>query len=233
MAAWWSYVPSDFQLFSARTYARLIEAHDRALWPAQWFMLGCGAVALIALLWRRRGAAQLLAALCALWCITVAWDFMLRHYAAIHWGAPFGAVGFAAQALLLAVAARRDTFAPQPTPVAWAAAVLLLAAALAGMPLLAPLGGLSWWRAEVVGLMPAPTLLAILAVVPLATPVTRCVLLPLPLAGCGLEALTLAALDAPTWPVPPLAALVCIVASVAAGRRHHAPRRPHEALSRA
>ncbi|WP_157272079.1 hypothetical protein [Azohydromonas aeria] len=232
MPEWWSYVPADFQLFSVRVFARLVEAHNRALWPAQWLMLGCGAVALAALLLRRRGAPRLLAALAALWCITLAWDFLLLRYAQIHWGAPHMAVGFAAQALLLAEVARRDAFAPAPTPVARAAALVLLAAALIGLPLWAPLSGLPWWRAEVVGLMPAPTLLALLAVVPLATPAARALLLPLPLAGCALEALTQASLEQPAWPLLPLAALGCIAAIAAPRRGARAPAR-RGAVSRA
>ena len=34
MSEWWSYSPSDFLLFSARTYYRLFEIHNAALWPA-------------------------------------------------------------------------------------------------------------------------------------------------------------------------------------------------------
>ena len=231
MAEWWTYVPADVQLFSARTYARLVEAHNRALWPAQWLMLGCGAVALVALLRRVGDAARLLAALCALWCLTVAWDFLVLRYARIHWAAPEMALGFALQALVLALLARRDAF--ERAPEAWgrATAVVLLLLALAGLPLLAPaLSGAPWWRAEVVGLMPAPTVLAMLALVPL-TPagLGRWLLLPLPLAWCVVEAVTLAALGSPAWPLLPLAALLSLVAG--ARRRGHrvagAPRPAH------
>jgi hypothetical protein len=210
MVEWWTYVPADFQLFSARTYARLVEAHNQALWPAQALMSACGAVALLGLLGRRCGAARLLAGLAALWCITVAWDFLMLRYVQIHWGAPVMAVGFAAQALVLAVLARRDAFAAQPRPCERAVAALLLALALVGLPLLAPLAGASWWRAEVVGLMPAPTVLAILALAPLGAAGTRRWLLPLPLAWCVVESLMLVALQAPQWPLLPLAGLLSL-----------------------
>jgi hypothetical protein len=218
MVEWWTYVPADFQLFSARTYARLVEAHNRALWPAQWLMLACGAAALLALLRRVGGAARLLAALSALWCLTVAWDFLVRRYAQIHWAAPEMALGFALQALLLALLARRDALERAPGARARAVAAGLLLLALAGMPLLAPLSGASWWRAEVVGLMPAPTVLAMLALAPLTRPgLRRALLLALPLAWCVVEAVTQAALGAPAWPLLPLAALLSLLAG--AGRR--------------
>ena len=228
MAEWWLYVPADLQLFSARTYARLVEAHNRALWPAQWLMLGCGAVALAALLRRMGGAARLLAGLCALWCLTVAWDFLVRRYAQIHWAAPEMALGFALQALLLAVLARRDAFETAPEARARAVAAGLLLLALGGLPLLAPLSDMPWWRAEVVGLMPAPTVLAVLALVPL-TPRgrRRWLLLPLPLAWCVVEAVTLAALGSPAWPLLPLAALLSLVGG--AGRRRRAAVAPQPA----
>ena len=34
MPEWWTYSPSDFLMFSARTYYRLVELHNRRLWPA-------------------------------------------------------------------------------------------------------------------------------------------------------------------------------------------------------
>ncbi|WP_066343357.1 DUF6064 family protein, partial [Azohydromonas lata] len=221
MVEWWTYVPSDFQLFSGRTYARLVQAHNQALWPAQLLMAGCGAVALLGLLTRRRGAAQLLAGLAALWCITVAWDFLLLRYAQIHWGAPVMAVGFAAQAVVLAVLARRGAFTTDAAARERAVAVGLLLVALAGAPLLAGWLGGSWWRAEVVGLMPAPTVLAMLALAPLARPGVRRWLLPLPLAWCVVEPLMLLALQAPQWPLLPLAALLSLAARPA--RRGRAP----------
>lgn len=210
MVEWWTYAPSDFQLFSARTYARLVQAHNQALWPAQWLMAGCAAVALLGLLTRRRGAAQLLAGLAALWCITVAWDFLMLRYAHIHWGAPVMAVGFAAQAVVLAVLARRGGFTTQPAARERAVAALLLLVALAGAPLLGWWLGGSWWHAEVVGLMPAPSVLAMLALAPLARPGTRRWLLPLPLAWCAMEALMLLALQSAQWPLLPLAALLSL-----------------------
>ena len=35
MTEWWTYRPSDFLLFSPRTYHRLFELYNEWLWPAQ------------------------------------------------------------------------------------------------------------------------------------------------------------------------------------------------------
>ena len=36
MPEWWTYSLSDFLMFSPRTYYRLFELHNAAIWPAQW-----------------------------------------------------------------------------------------------------------------------------------------------------------------------------------------------------
>src|SRR5690349_20103288 len=47
MSEWWSYRLSDFLLFSPRTYHRLFELHNIALWPMHVAALALGA----SLLW--------------------------------------------------------------------------------------------------------------------------------------------------------------------------------------
>jgi hypothetical protein len=44
MSEWWTYALSDFLLFSPRTYYRLIERHNAAVWPGQILSLGLGLV---------------------------------------------------------------------------------------------------------------------------------------------------------------------------------------------
>ena len=48
MSDWLSYTPSDFLLFSARTYYRLFELYNRAIWPGQILALMLGLVILSA-----------------------------------------------------------------------------------------------------------------------------------------------------------------------------------------
>src|SRR5215213_7179958 len=66
MSEWWTYSLSDFLLFSPRTYYRLFELYNLAIWPAQLLALALG-VLILALLrpgrvWKGRVVATLLAA---------------------------------------------------------------------------------------------------------------------------------------------------------------------------
>jgi hypothetical protein len=51
MSEWWTYTLSDFLLFSPRTWYRLIELYNAAVWPAQIVTAGLG-LAILALLSR-------------------------------------------------------------------------------------------------------------------------------------------------------------------------------------
>ena len=87
MPEWWTYSAEDFLLFSPRTYWRLIERHNEALWPAQLPALLLGIAILWLLLrprpWSHRAVAGSLAVLWG-W---VAWSFLWERYATINWAA--------------------------------------------------------------------------------------------------------------------------------------------------
>jgi hypothetical protein len=208
MPEWWTYGLADAQIFSARAYDALVERCLREAWPAQAIATVTG-VAVLMLLWRRPAwGARALAAAAALGCAGVALGWLPRCFAELHWAAGALAAGFGGQALLLAAAAVMPAaLLPAASRGARGGAMALLAFALAAMPWLALPEGAGFRRAEVVGLMPAPTLAASLAVVPLAAPRWRLVLLPLPLAGTAFEALTLAAIGRAPWGLLPLVAL--------------------------
>ena len=53
MTEWWTYRPSDFLLFSPRTYSRLFELYNAEVWPAHLLALGLG-LALWLAFWQRR-----------------------------------------------------------------------------------------------------------------------------------------------------------------------------------
>jgi hypothetical protein len=56
MQEWWSYRPGDFLLFSPRTYWRLFQLTNEALWPLQIPVLLIGAAILAMLLHPRAWA---------------------------------------------------------------------------------------------------------------------------------------------------------------------------------
>jgi hypothetical protein len=224
MSEWWTYGLADAQIFSARAYDGLVERCLRAAWPAQPIAIAAG-LAVLALLWRwpARGA-RTLAAAAALACATVALGWLPRCYAELHWAAGRLAGGFALQALLLAVAAGvPGALSRAAERGARNGAMAILAVAVVAWPWLALPAGAGLRRAEVVGLMPGPTLVAALAVVPLATTRWRFVLLPLPLAGVAVEAVTLGSIGRTQWA---LLAMVLLVLGGVLWRLHRGRAAP-------
>jgi len=213
MSEWWTYRLTSFLLFSPRTYHRLFELYNQAIWPAQVAALAIG-VALVALLvggyrHRNRLVAGLLAA-CWLW---VAWAFLYPRYAQINWVAPWFAAAFAFQGLLFVfggvVADRIDVKAPDG--LRSRLAIALTAIVVAGFPLLAPLAGRSWTTAEVFGVAPDPTAIATVAALALVRGPMRWPLLAVPLLWCTLAALTQWAMNAPEALIVAAAALFALI----------------------
>ena len=87
MSEWWTYTLSDFLLFSPRTYYRLLELYNVAIWPAQIAggAIGLGVVALLAAKRGRRD--RLIAGLLAACWLWIAWAFHYQRYAQINWAA--------------------------------------------------------------------------------------------------------------------------------------------------
>jgi hypothetical protein len=102
------------------------------------------------------------------------------------------ALGFGLQAVLLVAWALRPG-TPPPGPRAHDLALLLWVVGLAGLPAGQALGGAAWPTLEWPGLQAAPSALAALAVLPLASARWRWILAPLPLAGLLFDGLTRAA----------------------------------------
>jgi hypothetical protein len=162
MSEWWTYSLSDFLMFSSRSYYRLIESYNAAIWPAHLLALVAGVVVISAIALPRqhlqRSAALVLAAAWG-W---VAWAYHLERYAEINTAAPYFAAAFAVQALLLcSLAYRPGNAAPAPQPLAFGLSGL----AIFAYPLLALARDNDTWRqAEVFGIVPDPTVVATLGV---------------------------------------------------------------------
>jgi hypothetical protein len=162
MSEWWTYSLSDFLMFSSRSYYRLIESYNAAIWPAHLLALVAGIIVIGAIARPRqqmhRSAALVLAAAWG-W---VAWAYQLERYAEINTAAPYFAAAFAAQALLLCwLAYRPGNAVPAPQPLALG----LTSLAIFAYPLLAlARDGGTWRQAEVFGIVPDPTVVATLGV---------------------------------------------------------------------
>ncbi len=101
MTEWWTYQLSDFLLFSPRTYWRMFELHNEALWPLHLLTLAIGAAAIALATLRPRRHGLLIALLLAMLWAFVGWSFLWQRYATINWAAAYAAPLFALEALLL------------------------------------------------------------------------------------------------------------------------------------
>jgi hypothetical protein len=224
MSEWWSYTLSDFLMFSPRTYYRLFELYNLAVWPGQLLAFACGAA--ILLLWWRGApwAGRLVAALLAAAWAWVAWAYLLTRYDDINWAARYYAVGFVVQALLLAWSGViGNRLAPCRHPgLARRAGLVLLLFGLA-YPLITPLLGRPWTQAEVFGIAPDPTVLVTLGVL-LAAARPRWLLLVIPLLWCVVSGATLWTMGSPEAPILPAVAGVTL--AVTAWTRARVDRTP-------
>lgn len=195
MSEWWTYRLSDFLMFSPRTYWRLIENYNQAIWPAQLVALAVGLVLLwLAADWRANGG-RWIAGLLALAWLWVAWAFHWERYTSINWAAQYVAMAFALQAFLLIVLGvlRRDTHVPAAGIVqglGW----LMAGVGIVLYPLAVLVGDRPWTQAEVFAVMPEPTALATLGLVLASSglsPVRRWTLAIIPVLSLLLGAATL------------------------------------------
>ncbi len=222
MSEWWTYSLSDFLLFSPRTYYRLFEIYNTAIWPGQFLALAVGAViaALLMLVrpWRDRVILVLLGA-CWLW---VACAFLFKRYASINWAATYFAVAFAIEALLIIGTAvfSRPVSEIRSAP-NWPdrIGVTLFLFALAIQPLIGPVAGRSWSQLEIFGVAPDPTVIGTLGLLLIMRGGMRGIWFAIPIIWCCITGATLWTMHAPDALVAPVAAMLTLLGIVAKARR--------------
>ncbi len=220
MSEWSTYTLSDFLLFSPRTYYRLFELYNAAIWPLHVAALVLG-LAIIVLAARGGPAAQRVIAgalsLCWFW---VAWAFLHQHYAGINWAADYVAIAFGVEAgllLLLALRPRAWSRTSNFGPAAWVGIGLLVFAVIV-QPLLGPLLGRPWSQVQMFGLAPDPTVVATLGVLLLGPARGQWTLMVIPVLWCLIGGATLWAMGQPDAIVLPAVAIIGIATSLI-GRR--------------
>jgi len=228
MSEWWTYTLSDFLLFSPRTYDRLFEIYNAAIWPMQLAAIALGVAILVLLL---RPAAEprrtraIAAAVAACW-IWVAIAFHARRYATINWAAVYFAWAFGCEAALwtwIAFGGGRLTF-ERPVDLGGRLGLAILFFALAVTPLAAPLLGRGWRSAQVFGVAPDPTALATLGLLLVSRGRGRGWLMVIPVIWSVLSALTLLAMKSPeAWIPAATAAVVVILGARSAVDRRRTP----------
>lgn len=223
MSEWWTYRLSSFLLFSPRTYYRLFELYNEAIFPAQLAALALGGAILVLSFRGGVRAGRLPAALLAGLWLFVAVAFHWARYATINWAATWFASAFALEAaLLLWAGVIRGALVLRRSP---GLAIFLFA--LVVEPLIGPLLGRKWSELELFGVAPDPTAVATLGFL-LAAERPRWSLLALPLLWCLLSGATLWTMEAPDAWILPLAALIAFL--LAASKTH--ARRSSPAMGR-
>jgi hypothetical protein len=196
MSEWWTYTVSDFLLFSSRTYYRLVEQYNLAIWPLHLLALVLGACA-VPLLFRRppRPDRVITRVLALLWA-WVAIAFLWQRYATINWAATWFAAAFGVEAILLAwVSAREDGLTLQPLGRRGWLGLAVFTFALLFYPALAPLSGRGFAQGEAFGIMPDPTALGTIGLLVLARGRWRRRLLVIPVLWCLMSGAMLWALS--------------------------------------
>jgi Family of unknown function (DUF6064) len=219
MSEWWTYELSDFLLFSPRTYYRLFDLYNQAIWPLQIGAL-ISAIAILVLWFRRpAGHGRAIAAILAAYWLWTGYGYFYARYDEINWAGRYFAAAFVLQTVLLiasGVVLNRLTFATARPLRSRLAIVTFLFAGLA-YPLIPLLTGRRWMQAEVVGVTPDPTVVATLGIL-LATARTAWELVPIPLLWCAVSGATLWTVRSPEALLLPVIGLVALSVLVSRGK---------------
>lgn len=221
MSEWWTYRPSDFLMFSPRTYYRLFEIYNRALWPAQIAALIAGILLIVFLARpspaRGRTAAGILAG-AWLW---VGVAFHLGRYASIHTGAKYFAGACILEALLLLWLGvlRGTVVSERRTDVGDRIGIALVATAVVLLPCAGPVLGRDWHAMEIFGLAPDPTALATLGALLVVRWRSGWLLWIVPGVWCAFSGATLWAMGARDAWMLPLGAGVALGTAIVARSR--------------
>jgi hypothetical protein len=217
---WSSYRLEDFLLFSPRTYFRLVEIHQEAIWPMQIPAVAIG-IAVLLLAWSRRWSPAIPLLLSACWFF-VAWAWFTQRYATINWAADYAAAAFAAEGLLLLLAGAGRGWRVSH---GWGARIglVLFLATLLLPPFLLPLEGRNWTQLELFGTMPDATAIGTLAMLASINGWWRWAMVPIPVFSCAISGATLAAMDSPSAWLVMLAAMGAVLLIVASRRLNASP----------
>jgi hypothetical protein len=220
VSEWWTYAPSDFLLFSARTWYRLVARYNADLWPLQAVALAVGLLLLVLVARGSDPRGRIVGIVLAASWVVVGYAFHHERHAEVNWAASGFAVASFVQAALLAVAAFAGNGLALRRPVRLGDRIALLVAALAivAYPLVSVATGRGIAAGETFGTLPDPTAIASVALLSLAQARRRWVVLAIPIATCAIASIFLHALRAAEWPEWPLPLAAAVVAVVAARR---------------
>jgi hypothetical protein len=228
MSEWWTYSVSDFLLFSPRTYYRLFELYNRAVWPAHILAVALGVLIIAFLRSKAAWSGQAVSIILTACWFGVAWAYFLEHYSTINWAASYVAAGFVLQALLILFAGVAKVLRfPTRTGLPGISGFAMLLFALLVQPFIGCMLGRPWTQSEVFGIAPDPTAIATLGIIIGSDLRLAWWLLPIPLAWCAISAATLLSMGSPDALVPLGTACLCLcLVLIGRGqfRKAHKPR---------
>lgn len=217
---WWTYHLRDLLLFTPRTYYRLFELYNAAIWPAQLVALALGAAILALARRSSAGAGRVIAGILAAGWLWVAIAFHAARYATINTAAVYLAWMFGVEAALLVglgvVGGKLAVGRPGDTGGRIGLAVFVFA--LLVEPLSAPLLGRGWKAVEIFGLAPDPTAVGTLGLLLLVRGRARWLAMIVPILWCVVTGATLSTMKAPDFWVPPAAAALAVALAAWQGR---------------
>jgi hypothetical protein len=205
MSEWWTYRLYDFLLFTPRTYYRLFELYNAAIWPAHFVAIALGVLLALTCLRRDGRAAMVLLAAVWLW---VAVAFLALRYATINWAATYAAWAFGAEAALLLWTALRGRFEPAGRIGIGFVLFAVFLEPLSGLILGRPLR-----QIELFALTPDPTAVATFGALLALRPRRRWLLMIIPVLWSLFTGFTLLAMSARDWWIAPAAAVAAILLS--------------------
>jgi hypothetical protein len=199
MSEWWTYTLQDFLLFSPRAYWRMVELHNRAVWPLQILALLLGAAILIWVMRPHPWSSRAISVILAVVWMWVAWAFLWSRYSSINWAAAYVVPTFALQALLLGWFGgfRGRVHFEVGRSASGAAGLMLFLYALLVHPAMAKFAGRPFESVEVFGIAPDPTVIATIGLATM-TPsrALASLILIVPIAWCLVSWATLHAMGA-------------------------------------
>lgn len=225
MGVWASSSLSDFLMFSPTVYFRLYELNNAALWPLQLVMIAAALVLLMLSLRTEVGSWNIAALLLGLIWGVVAWGFFYQRYGQINLTAPWFAIAFGAEALLLFLAGiagikgfgRGDWY----STTAFHPGLILFFYALVFHPIIGLLFGRSWNSVELFGVTPDPTALGTLGILLMRRGVITWLLAVIPIFWCLVSGLTYMAMEIPYGLITPAVALIAILVAILLHQNRH------------
>ncbi|TVP82528.1 MAG: MFS transporter permease, partial [Puniceicoccaceae bacterium] len=182
--------------FTPDVYTRLIERTNENLWPLHLLVLAAGVGTLLLFYFGRPRVASLALALIWIW---VGFAYLIRGYAELTPVGLWFGWGFCLQGMLvlgLGVAGCFQSPARQAGKLSWWTGLFMVDYGLFIHPVLTWILAGTWTRAEVFGIHPDPTAMAILGILlMIAKGWSFCLLAAIPILWCITSGLTLIGLE--------------------------------------